>query len=62
MGSWMAASLRPSTGPSSVPVMTPSYSNVQCMGWLGDERGCRRDADGAVGGALAGEHLAGCRR
>ena len=31
-------------------------------GLVGDGRGCGRDADGAVGGALAGEDLAACRR
>ena len=59
MGSWMAASFRPSIGPSSLPVMAPSYSKVQWDGLaLGEGRGWG-DADGAVGGALAGEELAG---
>ncbi len=33
MGSWMAASFRPSIGPSSLPVMMPSYSKVQWEAW-----------------------------
>ena len=58
MGSWMAASFRPSTGPSSLPVSTPSYSKVHFTGWPGDEGRAGGNADGAVGGALAVKHLA----
>ena len=58
IGSWIAASFSPSTGPSSLPVIVPSYSKVQWFDLALGKRRSRAHADGSVRRPLAGEHFA----